>query len=404
MLFRKMSAEDSPPPVSTVAPVPQVEIGSSYAPGKRGPVGTAPRTNYSRANTGAPPLPDAGAAAQKSIDPMSAVGLPKVAHLKGMKMNRPNIADIVKMAMAQGVRSADITAEALRQTEGTTKQAAPEAIDFEEMDKLAEALDFIADDLLKESADVGHGAGALAVNDKQVSGNLSLDDSGQATKVVPMSEPLDKGNRVPTNMANPAGMKGRQEIASKLAASVKKEEKLEEEEGKGMALAEKGIAQAASAHAQEKKATVARLRQKLAEDAINPAQISGGKAVPPDTSASGQPGGQPAGGAPQGATHLIGSNESAQNFTRRDAYAGRKTEMNSYLNEPMMSSAHDKVLKNVLSNGTETSKFASPSVRTLAGQALLQKLAEKADEESAKAEQEKKNKKEKDDCATNGMM
>lgn len=375
MLFRKMSAEDSPPPVSTVAPVPQVEIGSSYAPGKRGPVGTAPRTNYSRANTGTPPLPDAGAAAQKSIDPMSAVGLPKVAHLKGMKMNRPNIADIVKMAMAQGVRSADITAEALRQTEGTTKQAAPEAIDFEEMDKLAEALDFIADDLLKESADVGHGAGALAVNDKQVSGNLSLDDSGQATKVVPMSEPLDKGNRVPTNMANPAGMKGRQEIA-----------------------------QAASAHAQEKKATVARLRQKLAEDAINPAQISGGKAVPPDTSASGQPGGQPAGGAPQGATHLIGSNESAQNFTRRDAYAGRKTEMNSYLNEPMMSSAHDKVLKNVLSNGTETSKFASPSVRTLAGQALLQKLAEKADEESAKAEQEKKNKKEKDDCATNGMM
>lgn len=254
MLFRKMSAEDSPPPVSTVAPVPQVEIGSSYAPGKRGPVGTAPRTNYSRANTGTPPPPDAGAAAQKSIDPMSAVGLPKVAHLKGMKMDRPNIADIVKLAMAKGVRSVDVAGEALRQTEGTTKQAAPEAIDLEAMDKLAEALDFIADDLLKESADVGHGAGALAVNDKQVSGNLSLDDSGQATKVVPMSESLDKGNRVPTNMTNPAGMKGRQEIASKLAASVKKEEKLEEEEGKGMALAEKGIAQAASAHAQEKKA------------------------------------------------------------------------------------------------------------------------------------------------------
>jgi hypothetical protein len=308
---------------------------------------------------------------------MSAVGLPKVAHLKGMKMDRPNIADIVKLAMAKGVRSVDVAGEALRQTEGTTKQAAPEAIDLEAMDKLAEALDFIADDLLKESADVGHGAGALAVNDKQVSGNLSLDDSGQATKVVPMSESLDKGNRVPTNMTNPAGMKGRQEIASKLAAS---------------------------AHAQEKKATVARLRQKLAEDAINPAHISGGKAVPPDTSASGQPGGQPAGGAPQGPTHLIGSNESAQNFTRRDAYAGRKTEMNSYLNEPMHSSAHDKVLKNTLSNGTETSKFASASVRTLAGQALLQKLAEKADEEAEKAEQEKKNKKEKDDCATNGMM
>ena len=94
--------------------------------------------------------------------------------------------------------------------------------------------------------------------------------------------------------------------------------------------AKKGLSKAEAAHESEpenkedKEASakmaglVAGMRAhiKVAEDAINPAQISAGKAVPPDTSASGQPGGEPVGGAPQGPTSLVGSNEAAQNYTK----------------------------------------------------------------------------------------
>jgi hypothetical protein len=121
--------------------------------------------------------------------------------------------------------------------------------------------------------------------------------------------------------------------------------------------------------------------KKVAEDAINPAKISAGAATPPDTSASGESGGAPAGGAPQGPTGLIGSNESAINYKPGTAHSPRKAELKSYFNEPALSSATDKTLAAAFENtGKAGTKFASAQVGTgtkvAAARAVLAKLAE----------------------------
>lgn len=118
---------------------------------------------------------------------------------------------------------------------------------------------------------------------------------------------------------------------------------------------------------------------KVAEDANNPAHISAGPAVPPETSAAGEPGGQPVAGAPQGPTSLVGSNESAQHFKKNQAHSPRKAELRQYFNEPALSSQTDTTLQQAFAHtGEAGTKFASaPSVKTAAARAILMKLAEK---------------------------
>jgi hypothetical protein len=126
---------------------------------------------------------------------------------------------------------------------------------------------------------------------------------------------------------------------------------------------------------------------KAAEDAINPAKITAGPAVPPETSASGEAGGTPVGGAPQGPTGLVGSNEAARDFDRRAAYANRKEDLKKYFVEPAMSAEHDKVLQVAFENtGKAGPKIASAqapaaSVKTAAARVLLSQLAGSIDEE-----------------------
>lgn len=121
---------------------------------------------------------------------------------------------------------------------------------------------------------------------------------------------------------------------------------------------------------------------KQAEDAINPAQISAGAAVPPDTSASGEEGGQPVAGAPQGPSSLIGSNESAINYKRQTAYAPRKAELAQYFNEPALSAATDKTLQQAFDHTGEAGvKISSQQlVKSAAARAFLAKLAEEEKE------------------------
>jgi len=121
-------------------------------------------------------------------------------------------------------------------------------------------------------------------------------------------------------------------------------------------------------------------RVKQAEDAINPAQISAGPAVPPDTSASEEAGGAPAGGAPRGNTGLVGSNEAAREYKRRQAYSGRKEELSQFFAEPALSAEHDKALQvafdNTANAGPKIASAApSQSVKTAAARVLLSKLA-----------------------------
>jgi len=174
----------------------------------------------------------------------------------------------------------------------------------------------------------------------------------------------------------------------------------EAEESEGMSEAARGLAKARAAHESEKsekKASLANLARgfqvKLADDANNPAHISAGKDVPPDTSSSGESGGAPVAGMPQGPRGLVHSNESAMNYKRNAAYGGRKSELKEYFNEPALTMSTDKTLSAAFDHTSQAgTKFASAgggSTKVAAARAILSKLAEEAEAKSVKDKGEK---------------
>ena len=198
-----------------------------------------------------------------------------------------------------------------------------------------------------------------------------------------------------TAAASPAA-----KIKAAFAAVKTAAEDPEKKETEGMEAAKKGLEKAEKAHESEPenkegsaldpltahllaKIGAAKGKTKTAEDAINPAHISAGAAVPPETSEAGQPGGEPVGGKPQGPSGLVGSNESAQNYKKNQAYAGRKTELGKYFNEPALTSSTDKTLSEAFEHTPQAgTKFASAgtggSTKVAAAKAVLSKLAEEA--------------------------
>jgi len=153
--------------MSAASPLPQVEIKTTLAPGKRGPAGIAPRTDYSRVNTGSPPAPDAGASEQKSMAPRGAEMLPKIAASEGSMGHqtaaRPTINEMVKRAMAGVATAVEVNREADRQAENLgetpsvkTASAATTtgSVDYDEVEKLAAALEY-ASQIVKEGAHLG---------------------------------------------------------------------------------------------------------------------------------------------------------------------------------------------------------------------------------------------------------
>lgn len=138
-----------------------------------------------------------------------------------------------------------------------------------------------------------------------------------------------------------------------------------------------GAAKAASASISAIRAAF----KKVAEDAINPAQISAGAATPPDASASEQ-------GVPSQPSDvksqmgLVGSNQAAINYTKGQAKADPKKDVNKVLTEPALSAAHDKTLQQAFVNtgkaGVKISsaeKMAGDATKIAAARALLSKLA-----------------------------
>src|SRR5690606_4355791 len=125
--------------------------------------------------------------------------------------------------------------------------------------------------------------------------------------------------------------------------------------------------------------------KKQAEDAINPAQISAGPEVPPDTSAAGEPGGAPAGGLPQGSTSLVESNEAAINYTKGEAKAKSKADLRKVLTEPAMSASTDSTLQKTLDSTDQAGAKISSAIKTAAARALLEKLAQEAESKQQQA-------------------
>jgi hypothetical protein len=453
---------------TAASPVPTPSIDPTFAPGKRGPAGVSPRQNYSRVNTGAPPQLDAGASEQKSMAPRGAEMLPKRAsageeNMAGSMAARPMLQDLVKQAMVTSGERVRVSEEARLQQEKTaeekcascgedkhsgackTKKASASAVKLGGLDveKLASALDACAEILLKEGANL---AGAHNLTEHlqtsppgvtQATASKSLPDhKGQGVHTVPMHPSEQKalpaehgGTQMENNLAHPVGGKMIEKnygakhagvvslIRTKLASSSH-----EKKETEGLDAAKKGLETAEAAHKSEpenKEAGVKagdsapsdlvgylQSRIKQAEDAINPAQISAGAAVAPETSAAGESGGAPAGGAPQGPTGLVGSSESARDYTKGEAYANRKNDLKQYFQEPALSAEHDSTLRAAFENtgkaGTkfasaegapadkstagESRKIATPaaaSVKTAAARVLLTKLAASIDEKQS---------------------
>lgn len=112
---------------------------------------------------------------------------------------------------------------------------------------------------------------------------------------------------------------------------------------------------------------------KQAEDALNPAQISAGKAVEPDASASEEavpP--KPAG------SDMVSSNQGAIDLTKQQAKAEPKRDMSSYVSEPALSSSHDSTLQQAFSHTGEAGvkmSSATAAMQVSRARDLLESIA-----------------------------
>jgi hypothetical protein len=119
---------------------------------------------------------------------------------------------------------------------------------------------------------------------------------------------------------------------------------------------------------------------KAAEDALNPASVSAGKADA--TGATPPAGAAPAGeGVPSEPSDvssqkkkMISSNEAAINYTKADAKADPKSDMGDVLKEPALTKKTDKVLDKVLEH--DGGAKISSITRVASARAILAKLAE----------------------------
>lgn len=349
---------------------------------------------------------------------------------------RTSIQDLVKSAMVSSANRIRMTDEADRQaTHMGEKTAAAAPVQTKTasavyVEKLASACDFCAD-ILRKEANLG---GPYSLSEKisppppgvsaATASKPLPDKKGEGVNTVPMHPGSQKGlptEHGGTQMANtldhtPGGKEHMVQknaaksgsvvsiIRAKLAGAKKTAaDEKEKKETEGLDEAKKGVEKAEAAHKSEPEnkegAAPTSLvdymlsRTKQAEDAINPAHISAGAAVEPDTSASGQPGGQPVGGAPQGPTGLIESNAAAENYTRGQAYANRKEDLKKYFDEPAMSAQHDNVLQVAFEHtsqagpkiaSADAKEAPSASVKTAAARALLMNLAKSAEQELSK--------------------
>jgi hypothetical protein len=473
---------------AALSPVPQQAIENKPAPGQTGPKGMAPRTTYSRVNTGSPPVMDAGGMGQKSGPNRGMEFLPaKLAAQRGFMTTmkeRPLLQELVKAAMLGTSERLSVNLEASRQARqaGVKTASAPAPalsvsghVSTELSQKLASALGYIEQQLLKE-ADLmpGEGPGALQVMEATSSEtNIDAGQSGQAT---PQNQPpqtpalqpekAQQGNAGTGLQTNDDMMHGEQPVEpiknasamgklmavrdvakavpgkAKAVAHEAKDifsgSKAREGIGKfrsarsNLAAAEKNRAPSAITNAikgdvkehgkaalKETAKTVGAyagagaagaggvalakgkkkegsvpltLIRKLAEDAINPAQISSPQGQdpmqPPDGAA---PSGEQVPSEPADVTSqksMISSNEAAINYTKGQAKADPKKDVAQVLAEPPLSSATDKVLERAFdATGQAGVKISSaaPTVKLAASQTgaarvLLSRLLKEAND------------------------
>jgi hypothetical protein len=474
---------------AALAPVPQQAIENKPAPGQTGPKGMAPRTTYSRVNTGSPPAMDAGGAGQKSGPNRGMEFLPaKIAEQRGFMTtmkDRPQLQELVKAAMVSTNQRLQVQVEAAQQSRTKTASASVDHsltghVSTEVCTKLANALGFIEQQMLKEADyDLGPGKGPGSLEVMQATSsetNIDAGESGQATgKNQPPQTPAlqpeqvqqgNAGTGLQTNddtmlpgypaegpiknasadisalvlrnlqrmskvasFASSAkevltGSKAREaigkfrgarknlavatkerapgaitnaikgDVSTHGKAALKETAKTVGAYGAGAAAVGAGAA-AVKGKKKESSGLAATIR-KTAEDAINPAQISGSGNVNPAEPPPGAAGaGEQVPSEPGDVTsqkRLISSNEAAINYTKGEAKADPKRDVAQVLSEPPLSSSTDKVLERVFDNtgkaGVKISSAHSGMLKSAsqvgATRVLLSRLLKEASESSGK--------------------
>lgn len=379
---------------AAVSSSPTPVMANKPAPGRRGPNGIAPRTTYSRVNSGTPLTPDTSGINQKGSTPRGLEFLPpKVAEDYTMSQaSRPSLQDMIKAAMDGTLDRLSVAEEATRQLaahtgvqQTKTASASADHIATEQIHKLASAVEYIAEMLKQAEISLpkpvagqgpGAGPGALTVMHAKSSGpSLDTSDLGHGTPAgQPPMSPSTQGEKVQSGKANTGletndSMMHREQPVEPITNQKTKKASLEGN------LARFGLAAQADV-------PVGMIR-KLAEDAINPARISAGAAVPPDASESGQ--GVPA--EPSDVTsqkNMISSNQAAINYTKQQAKADPKSDVNQVFTQPALSKAHDPVLHHAFDNTSNagvkisSAKLTGEATKIAAARALLSKLAEEA--------------------------
>jgi hypothetical protein len=273
---------------------------------------------------------------------------PKMASSEERKMTikaRPTIQDLMKAAMAGTINRVNIAREAAIQAgdDGQDKQAeATTSVPTDQLHKLADALDFIGSKLAAEAANQpGHGPGALEVMQASASGsNVDAGQLGQAKHQIPNDPPMKSGDE--TRLDDNKGMMHGEQPA-KLG------------------------------HAQLVAANLQRLGVKVAEN-MDESHIRQTGDTPPAALEAGQ-----AGPSMPSQSSLVGSNQSAIDYTKREALTSVREGMKPYLTEPAMSKATDKTLNQVLTHtdqaGAKLSSVRNGLLKTAATRALMLKLA-----------------------------
>lgn len=382
--------------VASAEAVPKVEISNKPPPGQTGPKGLQPRQTYSRVNTGAPPMPDAGVSGQKSMAPRGLEFLPKLSEvmMSTTVTPTPTINDMLKAAMSGTLGKIDVTAEAARQLgeepEKTAASVNTDSLPTDLLMKLADAVDFVADQIEK-GAEIhlpsaaggqpapGTGPGALKVMKAETSGkNPSQPGHSGGHPTGGGGMETGKHGPAPANaMATNEKMQHPKQPADPVNG--KTAEALEASNVERLSKVGSGFSPAI----QEIRETAAAI--KAAEDANNPAQISAGPAVPPDASPSEEKvPSMPADVSAQ--ERLISSNRAAIDYTKKDAKRDPISDVGKLVTEtPMKDPVLNQLFDHSGQAGVKTSQQLDV-VKVAAARALLSKLASEASDKTKKKE------------------
>jgi len=367
---------------------------------------------YSGINSGAAQPPSqSGADWQKSMEPPDP-NPPKVAHtskeesMPVSRMNSPSLGDLVKAAMAGAAGRIDIQGEAARQMAHLGEVPSPdggEKVSSEYVEKLACAVEQVHHTFVKSGADglgttsnqPGSGPGSIGV--LEATSEKNEFEAGQSGQATPTNQPPKDPGTEKTDPATPTTALETNVDMQHPAQSV-------DPINKGAsALAKSNFSRVAKLAGFTPDAPVTSIRKaaaslKRAEDATSPSSISAGK---DPTGHTAEP---PVGASPSEEKvpaqppdvskqeKMVGSNQSAIDYTKGQAKADPKSDLGNILDEPALTSSTDKTLQQAFDTTEQAGvKISSDQTyRSSAARALLSKLAEEAKAEAeAKKEKEK---------------